>query len=123
MPRHANPANNAQQERTRRWREKLDQSGIPESDAVDEAVSAAVTAVTTAMRLQGNLTEERKAVIGAITEATVRLLVNRGYTEAGARKVLIRRLSRWQSHAAQRDLIRQAGINLRTPVKPSGNKV
>jgi len=121
MPRYADPANFMHQERTRRWREKLEKGRIPESSDVDVAVAAAVTAVSAALKSRGLMTGERREVVGMILDAAVHLLVAKGYNEAAARRIMTRRLSRWGSLDAQKKLIERAGIRLdEMPKSPDG---
>jgi hypothetical protein len=52
MPRPADEGNRSQQERQRRYRQRLRSTGTPEASAVDIAVSGAVTAWMEAVRLE-----------------------------------------------------------------------
>lgn len=105
MPRVGHPANASNAQRTRDYRARLrkrgappepgkpEGRGAPESCHVDVALAAAVAAYRYSAAIEGGGPGHRK-VVTALIAATIALLVERGYDQKEAVRVVRHRLRR-----------------------------
>lgn len=90
MPRKPDPAKEAQQSRTQRWRKRMREHAAPETDAVDAALAAALAVYAEAARTAGKSLRR----IAALEAMAVSYLVSRGYAPEHARQRVGRRVHR-----------------------------
>ncbi len=92
MPRKPDPSNKAQQERTARWRSGMRANAVPETDAVDTALAAALAVYADAAGARQSEKDVRRIV--ALETMAVSYLVSKGFAPKHAKLRVARRLHR-----------------------------
>jgi hypothetical protein len=110
MPRAPDPANITHQEEQARYRARLAEERVPEATAVDVAAAAALAAYAALERRKRVPREDRK-VIARLLEATVSILVAKGFSESASKRVAKRRLARGFQEQHLSDLIEMSGLD------------